>query len=110
MAQCDFDYLWDNGMKQRHDCLAHFSVDARSEIFVDATRGWTKIENRRYIRSGGCPVIEQIAEEFRMARPGGSGRALLTRDGRWVYKDKDEGVEIQFAEAELPREIIIKKD
>ena len=97
LTQRDIDCLKKIGLKRRGDCFASFSVNANHEIWVYVTRSWTKEEKRRYV-SGQCPIIEQIAEEYLLARPEG-GRVLVKRDG--LFYRLRVGIDIPFAEVEF---------
>jgi hypothetical protein len=84
-------------VKRRSDCLAAFSVNEKREIWMYATRGWTKLEQREYVE---CPAVERIAEVYLSMRPQG-GRVFLRREGLF---DREFGVgfDHQFANVNLP--------
>src|SRR5260221_3128558 len=84
-------------VKRRSDCLAAFSVNEKREIWIYATRGWTKLEQREYVE---CPAVELIAEVYLSIRPPG-GRVFLRREGLF---DREFGVgsDRQFANVNLP--------
>lgn len=84
-------------VKRRSDCLAAFSVNEKREVWMYATRGWTKLEQREYVE---CPAVERIAEVYLSVRPPG-GRVFLKREGLF---DREFGVgsDRQFANVNLP--------
>jgi hypothetical protein len=84
--------------KDRWDCLAIFSVNAKRDVWIYVTRGWTREEKRKYVL-GRCPVIEEIAEELLSVRPEG-GRILLRGDG--AFYRLAVGNDVLFAMVELP--------
>jgi hypothetical protein len=98
----DLRYLERKRVKRRSDCLASFSVNPDGEIWMCATRGWTKLEQREYV---DCPVIERIAELYLSFRPEG-GRIFLRRDGLF---DRELGVRFgwRFANVQLPARLAV---
>ena len=54
ITERDFRYLERKKVKTRSDCLASFSVNANGEIWMHATRGWTKLEQREYTLTAPC--------------------------------------------------------
>jgi len=77
--------------------LESLRVKRRWEIWIYATRGWTKLEQREYVE---CPAVELIAEVYLSIRPPG-GRVFLRREGLF---DREFGVgsDRQFANVNLP--------
>jgi hypothetical protein len=104
ITERDLRYLERKIVKRRSDCLASFSVNENREIWMYATRGWTKLGQREYV---DCPVIEQIAELYLSFRPEG-GRIFLRRDGLF---DREFGVgsDWRFANVQLPPRLAVIK-
>lgn len=86
-------------LKRRFDCIASFSVNEKREIWMYVTRGWTKVEMRRFIK-GQCPVVERIVELYLLGRPEG-GRIFLKRSGLF-YREFGVGSDVLFANTEFP--------
>ena len=102
ITERDLRYLERKRVKRRSDCLASFSVNENREIWMCATRGWTKLEQREYV---DCPVIVQIAELYLSLRFQG-GRIFLRRDGLF---DREFGVgsDWRFADVQLPPSLAV---
>ena len=97
ITYCDLQSLIQLTVKRRLDCVASFSVNEKREIWMYATRGWTKEKQREYVSSH--PVVERIAEVYLEERPEG-GRILLKSNGLF-YRPLGKGFDVKFADVEF---------